>query len=126
MQKISKKVVELYKKIYQEEGKSFPQDPMEQLWISIEAVFRSWNNPRAIKYRQINKLDDKNFLGTAVNVVAMVFGNMGEDSGTGVVFTRDPSTGEKKYYGEFLMNAQGEDVVAGIRTPQPLDELKKI
>ncbi len=121
-----KKVVELYKKIYQEEGKSFPQDPMEQLWISIEAVFRSWNNPRAIKYRQINKLDDKNFLGTAVNVVAMVFGNMGEDSGTGVVFTRDPSTGEKKYYGEFLMNAQGEDVVAGIRTPQPLDELKNI
>lgn len=121
-----KKVVELYEKIYQEEGKTFPQDPMEQLWVSIEAVFRSWNNPRAIKYREINKLDDKKFLGTAVNVMAMVFGNMGEDSGTGVVFTRDPSTGEKRYYGEFLLNAQGEDVVAGIRTPRPLDELREI
>ncbi len=121
-----KKVVDLYKKIYQEEGKTFPQDPMEQLWVSIEAVFRSWNNPRAIKYREINKLDDKKFLGTAVNVMAMVFGNMGEDSGTGVVFTRDPSTGEKRYYGEFLLNAQGEDVVAGIRTPRPLDELREI
>jgi len=121
-----KKVVDLYKKIYQEEGKTFPQDPMEQLLVSIEAVFRSWNNPRAIKYREINKLDDKKFLGTAVNVMAMVFGNMGEDSGTGVVFTRDPSTGEKRYYGEFLLNAQGEDVVAGIRTPRPLDELREI
>ncbi|PNR96774.1 pyruvate, phosphate dikinase [Petrotoga sp. 9PWA.NaAc.5.4] len=121
-----KKVVELYKKLYEEEGKEFPQDPMEQLWISIEAVFGSWNNPRAIKYRQINNLDNRGLLGTAVNVVAMVFGNMGEDSGTGVAFTRDPNTGEKKYYGEFLTNAQGEDVVAGIRTPESLEELKNI
>jgi len=121
-----KKVVELYKKLYKEEGKEFPQDPMKQLWISIEAVFGSWNNPRAIKYRQINEMDKQGLLGTAVNVVAMVFGNMGEDSGTGVAFTRDPNTGEKKYYGEFLTNAQGEDVVAGIRTPKSLDELKNI
>ncbi|RAO99721.1 pyruvate phosphate dikinase [Petrotoga sp. 9PW.55.5.1] len=121
-----KKVVELYKKLYKEEGKEFPQDPMEQLWISIEAVFGSWNNPRAIKYRQINEMDKEGLLGTAVNVVAMVFGNMGEDSGTGVAFTRDPNTGEKKFYGEFLTNAQGEDVVAGIRTPKSLDELRNI
>jgi len=121
-----KKVVELYKKLYKEEGKEFPQDPMEQLWIAIEAVFGSWNNPRAIKYRQINEMDKEGLLGTAVNVVAMVFGNMGEDSGTGVAFTRDPNTGEKKFYGEFLTNAQGEDVVAGIRTPKSLDELKNI
>jgi pyruvate,orthophosphate dikinase len=121
-----KKVVELYKKLYKEEGKEFPQDPMKQLWIAIEAVFGSWNNPRAIKYRQINEMDKQGLLGTAVNVVAMVFGNMGEDSGTGVAFTRDPNTGEKKYYGEFLTNAQGEDVVAGIRTPKSLDELKNI
>ncbi|POZ89086.1 pyruvate, phosphate dikinase [Petrotoga sibirica] len=121
-----KKVVELYKKLYKEEGKEFPQDPMKQLWIAIEAVFGSWNNPRAIKYRQINEMDKQGLLGTAVNVVAMVFGNMGEDSGTGVAFTRDPNTGEKKYYGEFLTNAQGEDVVAGIRTPKSLDELKSI
>jgi len=121
-----KNVVELYKKLYKEEGKEFPQDPMKQLWIAIEAVFGSWNNPRAIKYRQINEMDKQGLLGTAVNVVAMVFGNMGEDSGTGVAFTRDPNTGEKKYYGEFLPNAQGEDVVAGIRTPKSLDELKNI
>ncbi|PNR89507.1 pyruvate phosphate dikinase [Petrotoga sp. HWH.PT.55.6.1] len=121
-----KKVVELYKKLYKEEGKEFPQDPMKQLWIAIEAVFGSWNNPRAIKYRQINEMDKQGLLGTAVNVVAMVFGNMGEDSGTGVAFTRNPNTGEKKYYGEFLTNAQGEDVVAGIRTPKSLDELKSI
>ncbi len=121
-----KKVVELYKKLYKEEGKEFPQDPMKQLWIAIEAVFGSWNNPRAIKYRQINEMDKQGLLGTAVNVVAMVFGNMGDDSGTGVAFTRDPNTGEKKYYGEFLPNAQGEDVVAGIRTPKSLDELKNI
>jgi len=121
-----KNVVELYKKLYKEEGKEFPQDPMKQLWIAIEAVFGSWNNPRAIKYRQINEMDKQGLLGTAVNVVAMVFGNMGEDSGTGVAFTRDPNTGEKKYYGEFLTNAQGEDVVAGIRTPKSLDELKNI
>jgi len=121
-----KDVVELYKKLYKEEGKEFPQDPMKQLWIAIEAVFGSWNNPRAIKYRQINDMDKEGLLGTAVNVVAMVFGNMGEDSGTGVAFTRDPNSGEKKYYGEFLPNAQGEDVVAGIRTPKSLDELKNI
>ncbi len=102
-------------------GKPFPQDPMEQLWGAIEAVFRSWNNPRAIKYRQIN--DIKGLLGTAVNVQAMVFGNMGEGCGTGVAFTRDPATGENAFYGEYLMNAQGEDVVAGIRTPQPISTL---
>jgi len=102
-------------------GRPFPQDPMEQLWGAIEAVFRSWNNPRAIKYRQIN--DIKGLRGTAVNVQAMVFGNMGEGCGTGVAFTRDPATGENEFYGEYLMNAQGEDVVAGIRTPQPISTL---
>jgi len=102
-------------------GQPFPQDPTEQLWGAIEAVFRSWNNPRAIKYRQIN--DIKGLLGTAVNVQAMVFGNMGDGCGTGVAFTRDPATGENAFYGEYLMNAQGEDVVAGIRTPQPISTL---
>jgi len=100
-------------------GQDFPEDPYDQLWGAIGAVFRSWNNPRAIVYRQLNKIPDD--WGTAVNVVAMVFGNMGDDSGTGVAFTRDPSTGEKIFYGEFLFNAQGEDVVAGIRTPLPLN-----
>ncbi len=103
-------------------GQPFPQDPIEQLWGAIEAVFRSWNNPRAIKYRQIN--DIKGLLGTAVNVQTMVFGNMGDGCGTGVAFTRDPATGENAFYGEYLMNAQGEDVVAGIRTPQPITTLK--
>ncbi len=105
-------------------GKDFPQDPRIQLKMSIEAVFRSWNNPRAITYRRMNKIPDN--LGTAVNVQTMVFGNMGETSGTGVGFTRNPATGEKQFYGEFLMNAQGEDVVAGIRTPVPITELDKI
>jgi pyruvate,orthophosphate dikinase len=104
-------------------GKPFPQDPQEQLRKAIEAVFASWNNQRAIVYRRIHKIPDH--LGTAVNVQMMVFGNMGDDSGTGVAFTRNPSTGEKELYGEFLMNAQGEDVVAGIRTPQPISRLKQ-
>ena len=102
-------------------GQPFPQDPTEQLWGAVEAVFRSWNNPRAIKYRQIN--DIKGLRGTAVNVQAMVFGNMGDGCGTGVAFTRDPATGENEFYGEYLMNAQGEDVVAGIRTPLPISTL---
>jgi len=96
---------------------------MEQLFLAIEAVFKSWNNPRAITYRLLNKISDD--LGTAVSIVTMVFGNMGNDSATGVAFTRNPSTGEKKLYGEYLTNAQGEDVVAGIRTPKPIDELKE-
>ncbi len=102
----------------------FPEDPMEQLWGAIGAVFRSWNNPRAITYRRLHNIPHT--WGTAVNVQAMVFGNMGETSGTGVAFTRDPSTGEKRFYGEFLLNAQGEDVVAGIRTPQPLNKEQKM
>jgi pyruvate,orthophosphate dikinase len=96
-------------------GIDFPEDAWEQLWLAISAVFKSWNNPRAIKYREINNIPPH--WGTAVNVVAMVFGNMGDDSATGVAFTRDPSTGEKRFFGEYLINAQGEDVVAGIRTP---------
>jgi pyruvate,orthophosphate dikinase len=105
-------------------GQPFPEDAHQQLRLAIEAVFRSWNGARAIHYRRINKIPDT--LGTAVNVVAMVFGNMGDDSGTGVGFTRNPATGEKKFYGEFLTNAQGEDVVAGIRTPQPIEELQAL
>ena len=103
-------------------GRPFPQDPMDQLFMSVEAVFRSWNNERAIVYRNLNRISHD--LGTAVNVQSMVFGNMGDDCGTGVAFTRKPSTGEKVLYGEFLTNAQGEDVVAGIRTPRPISELK--
>jgi len=119
------KVVDLYKEAIQNHtGKVFPNDPREQLILSINAVFNSRNNERAIVYRKIN--DIKWLLWTAVNVQAMVFGNMGETSGTGVCFTRDPSTGENKFYGEFLMNAQGEDVVAGIRTPLEISELEKI
>ena len=119
------KVIEQYKEIIkQETGKSFPQEPKEQLVMAIEAVFRSWNNQRAKVYRRINKIPDD--LGTAVNVQTMVFGNKGEDSGTGVAFTRNPSTGENKVYGEFLMNAQGEDVVAGIRTPKGITELENV
>ncbi len=115
-----KKVIERYKKVVKEDtGADFPQDPMEQLYKGIEAVFASWNNPRAIKYRQLN--DIRGLLGTAVNVQTMVFGNAGEGCATGVAFTRDPSTGDNEYfYGEFLINAQGEDVVAGIRTPQQI------
>ena len=105
-------------------GKVFPEDPWQQLWGSIGAVFDSWNNPRAIAYRQLNNIPGG--WGTAVNVQTMVFGNMGDDSGTGVLFSRDPATGEKHLYGEFLMNAQGEDVVAGIRTPLPIDKLRDI
>jgi pyruvate,orthophosphate dikinase len=118
-----KDLVERYKKLIKKEtGKDFPQEPKVQLKMAIDAVFNSWNTKRAITYRRINKISDD--LGTAVNVQEMVFGNMGEDSGTGVGFTRNPSTGEKEYYGEYLLNAQGEDVVAGIRTPLPLSNLK--
>ena len=105
-------------------GQDFPSDPREQLMGAVRAVFRSWNNPRANVYRRMNDIPAS--WGTAVNIQAMVFGNMGETSGTGVAFTRNPSTGEKKLYGEFLMNAQGEDVVAGIRTPQSIDQLKEV
>ena len=119
-----KQVVKVFKQTLMEEsGVSFPQDPMKQLWLAIEAVFKSWSNPRAIKYRELNNIS--NDLGTAVNVQSMVFGNMGDDSATGVCFTRDPSTGEKKFFGEFLSNAQGEDVVAGIRTPCPINDESK-
>lgn len=112
-----------YKKLIERKiGKPFPQDPKDQLNEAIRAVFSSWNNDRAIVYRKINNIPDD--LGTAVNVQSMVFGNMGNDSGTGVAFTRNPSTGEKKLFGEYLMNAQGEDVVAGIRTPQPIASLE--
>ena len=118
-----KKLVGKYKKLVKEEtGKDFPQEPRLQLKMSTDAVFNSWNNKRAITYRKINKIPDD--LGTAVNIQEMVFGNMGEDSGTGVGFTRNPSTGIKEHYGEYLLNAQGEDVVAGIRTPLPLFKLK--
>ncbi|GAH65347.1 unnamed protein product, partial [marine sediment metagenome] len=106
-----------------EKGIEFPQDSFEQLRMAIDAVFASWNNKRAISYRKINKIPEH--WGTAVNVQTMVFGNMGDSSGTGVGFTRDPATGEKKLYGEYLINAQGEDVVAGIRTPQPFSTLKE-
>ena len=116
-------VVEDYKKlILRETGEPFPQDPMEQLFKALYAVFNSWNSDRAIVYRKVNKIPDD--LGTAVNIQAMVFGNLGNDCGTGVAFTRDPSTGTRELYGEYLINAQGEDVVAGIRTPQPIATLK--
>lgn len=108
--------------VLRETGSEFPQEPFEQLFLAVEAVFMSWNTDRAVIYRKANKIPDD--LGTAVNVQAMVFGNLGYDSGTGVAFTRNPSTGEPKLYGEYLLNAQGEDVVAGTRTPRPLDELK--
>jgi len=113
-----------YQAIYREHvGSAFPQDPFKQLEEAVKAVFKSWNGARAITYRQINEI--KGLAGTAVNVQAMAYGNMGEDSGTGVAFTRDPSTGENVFYGEFLINAQGEDVVAGIRTPKPISEMEK-
>ncbi|MDR1748832.1 MAG: pyruvate, phosphate dikinase [Spirochaetaceae bacterium] len=119
-----KKLVGEYKKIYKKyTKKDFPQNPVEQLWGSINAVFGSWMNDRAIKYRELNRI--KGLAGTAVNLQSMVFGNFGEDSGTGVCFSRDPSTGENKFYGEYLMNAQGEDVVAGIRTPEKISTLAK-
>ncbi len=120
-----KEVVERYKKIYRDHTKEeFPTDPRDQLAKSINAVFGSWNNPRARRYRQLN--DIRGLVGTAVNVQTMVFGNLGETSGTGVAFTRDPSNGDNRFYGEYLMNAQGEDVVAGIRTPQPISHLRKV
>ncbi len=119
-----KDIVKKYKELVKKEtGEEFPQDPYQQLKMAIKAVFDSWNNPRAIKYREINKIPED--YGTAVNIVAMVFGNMGDTSGTGVAFTRNPSTGENVFYGEYLKNAQGEDVVAGIRTPQPLTKAQK-
>src|SRR5881397_1379535 len=120
---LEKLVKEFKDIILKESGKPFPDEPQEQLRAAIEAVFSSWNNKRAIDYRNFNKIPHD--LGTAVNVQTMVFGNMGNDSGTGVAFTRDPNTGEKVLYGDYLANAQGEDVVAGIRTPQPISSLKK-
>jgi len=118
-----KQLVDKYKEVVKASaGKLFPEDPMEQLVGSINAVFDSWNTPRAVRYRKMNDIPDD--WGTAVNVQAMVFGNMGDTSGTGVAFTRDPSTGENVFYGEYLMNAQGEDVVAGIRTPKPIKALE--
>jgi pyruvate, orthophosphate dikinase len=117
-----KRIVAVFKEIVQQHsGERFPEDPEEQLWGAIEAVFRSWNVERAIAYRRVHGIPD--YLGTAVNVVAMVYGNMGDDSGTGVAFTRDPSTGEHRFFGEFLVNAQGEDVVAGTRTPLSISEM---
>lgn len=119
-----KELVVLYKKLIKDRlGVTFPDDPWEQLWGAIGAVFKSWNNPRAIAYRELNDIPPD--MGTAVNVQAMVFGNLGEDSATGVAFTRNPATGENVLYGEYLINAQGEDVVAGIRTPQPINKAQK-
>ena len=118
-------VVEIYKKEYKKHaGEEFPQDPKVQLMEAVKAVFRSWNNERAITYRRLNDIPGS--WGTAVNVQEMVYGNRGDDCGTGVAFTRNPATGEKKLYGEYLMNAQGEDVVAGIRTPQSIETLKEV
>ena len=120
-----KKLVNEFKKVYKEDkGEEFPQEPMKQLQLAIEAVFSSWNNSRAVIYRKLNDIPGN--LGTAVNVQSMVYGNMGDTSGTGVAFTRNPSTGENKMYGEFLMNAQGEDVVAGTRTPKSITELEEV
>lgn len=120
-----KELADLFKNEYRTKlGQEFPQDPKEQLMGAIKAVFRSWDNPRAIYYRRMNDIPSS--WGTAVNVQEMVFGNMGDTSGTGVAFTRNPATGEKKLFGEFLMNAQGEDVVAGVRTPQNIEELAKV
>jgi len=110
--------------VRKETGKPFPQDPVQQLKAARDAVFRSWNNDRAIKYRRMYDIPDH--IGTAVNVQKMVFGNSGERSATGVGFTRNPATGENRFFGEFLVNAQGEDVVAGVRTPRPIDELKDV
>ena len=119
-----KELCEAYKNVYRQHvGSDFPQDPIKQLALSVEAVFKSWNADRAISYRRLSNIQGVN--GTAVNVQSMVFGNMGDDSGTGVAFTRNPSTGENLFYGEFLINAQGEDVVAGIRTPKPVAEMPK-
>ena len=120
-----KQTVKVQKELYEKEvGAPFPSDPMEQLLDAVEAVFRSWNIDRAVAYREIHGISHS--LGTAVNVQMMVFGNLGDDSGTGVAFTRNPSSGEKEIYGDFLFNAQGEDVVAGIRTPLPISELERV
>ncbi|MEM2194722.1 MAG: pyruvate, phosphate dikinase [Candidatus Methanomethylicia archaeon] len=121
-----KEVVEVFKEVIRKEKGGFPQDPWEQLKLAISAVFRSWMNPRAIYYRIANKVTPEVADSTAVNIVAMVFGNIGWNSGTGVVFTRDVATGENKLYGEFLPNAQGEDVVAGVRTPYPIEKLREL
>jgi len=122
--KALKEIVEEYKRVVRKHAKrDFPQDPLEQLRLARDAVFHSWNNERARHYRRMNLISDE--LGTAVNVQAMVFGNLGETSGTGVGFTRNPATGDNEFYGEYLMNAQGEDVVAGIRTPLPISELER-
>ncbi|MCI3871487.1 pyruvate, phosphate dikinase [Lactococcus petauri] len=119
-----KEIIQQFTTIYLKEvGENFPQDPSKQLYAAVEAVFTSWNNPRAVTYRRIHEISDK--LGTAVNIQEMVFGNTGGNSGTGVAFTRNPATGEAGVFGEFLLNAQGEDVVAGIRTPRPIQELKQ-
>ena len=118
-------LVKVFKGIYREQtGEDFPQNSREQLIDSVKAVFKSWNNPRAITYRRLNDIPSS--WGTAVNVQQMVFGNMGEDCGTGVAFSRNPVNGENEVFGEFLMNAQGEDVVAGVRTPQEFDTLKEV
>ena len=120
-----KYIIKEFKEIYRKNiGEAFPTEPKEQLLLAINAVFKSWNNPRAILYRNLNEIDHN--LGTAVNIQSMVFGNMGNTSGTGVAFTRNPATGEKKLFGEYLINAQGEDVVAGIRTPQDISTLNDI
>jgi pyruvate,orthophosphate dikinase len=116
-------LVREFKQIVKLAGKQFPEDPWEQLWGAVSAVFGSWMSPRAITYRKLNEIPES--WGTAVNIQSMVFGNMGDDCATGVAFTRDPSTGDKKFFGEFLINAQGEDVVAGIRTPQPINEASR-
>ena len=121
MKEITNKFKDIYKKLADEE---FPQDPKDQLIEAVTAVFRSWNNERAIIYRRMNDIPGS--WGTAVNVQEMVYGNSGDNSGTGVAFTRNPATGENKLYGEYLINAQGEDVVAGIRTPQPISTLKEV
>ncbi|MGQ9618380.1 MAG: pyruvate, phosphate dikinase [Candidatus Aminicenantia bacterium] len=124
-EKSLEELISKYKALFKEKvGKDFPQNVYDQLKMAIEAVFKSWNNPRAITYRKLYKIPHN--LGTAVNIQTMVFGNFGENSGTGVGFTRNPATGEKEFYGEFLENAQGEDVVAGIRTPKPISKLKEI
>ena len=123
--KALKEVIAEYKKVVKKHTKhDFPQDPQQQLDMSRDAVFRSWLNDRAKHYRRINNIDD--MIGTAVNVQAMVYGNLGDTSGTGVGFTRNPAIGTKEFYGEFLLNAQGEDVVAGIRTPVHILELQKV
>ena len=120
-----KELVNRFKKVYSDHmnGEEFPQEPREQLMGAVKAVFRSWDNPRAIVYRRMNDIPGD--WGTAVNVQSMVFGNMGNTSGTGVAFTRDPATGKKGIYGEYLINAQGEDVVAGVRTPEPITKLEE-